>query len=63
MNELQPGAENAIKICLNVQPHERVTVITDRETRDIADALVDEIVRVGADYALFVLEDEATRGG
>jgi aminopeptidase len=61
VNELKPGAENAIQTCLNVQPHERVTVITDRETREIADALVDEIEGVGADYALFVLEDEATR--
>jgi len=61
LNELQPGAENAIRICLNVQPHERVTVITDRETRDIADALVDEIRRVGAPSSLFVLEDEAMR--
>ena len=61
MSELQPGAENAIKVCLNVQPHERVTVITDRETRDIADALVDEINDVGAAHALFVLENEATR--
>jgi len=60
-SELQPGAENAIQICLNVQPHERVTVITDRETRPIADALVEEIEGVGAAYALFVLEDEATR--
>ena len=60
-SELQPGAENAIKVCLNIQPHERVTVITDRETREIADALVKEIEGVGADYALFVLEDEAPR--
>ena len=60
-SDLQPGAENAVKICLNIQPHERVTVITDRETREIADALVDEIEGVGADYALFVLEDEAPR--
>jgi len=60
-SELQPGAENAIKVCLNIQPHERVTVITDRETREIADALVDEIERVGAAYVLFVLEDEAER--
>ena len=60
-NELQPGAENAIRICLDVQPHERVTVITDRETRDIADALVAEIDRLGAEHALFVLEDEAPR--
>ena len=60
-SELQPGAENAIKVCLNIQPHERVTVITDRETREIADALVNEIESVGAEYALFVLEDEAPR--
>ncbi|HQX82798.1 MAG TPA: aminopeptidase [Vicinamibacterales bacterium] len=60
-SELQPGAENAIKVCLSVQPHERVTVITDRETRDIADALIEEITNVGAEYALFVLEDEAAR--
>lgn len=61
MNELQPGAENAIKVCLNVQPHERVTVITDRETREIADALVEEIAAVGAEHTLFVLEDESPR--
>src|SRR5688572_19143815 len=60
-SELQPGAENAIKVCLNIQPDERVTVITDLETREIADALVDEIERVGAEYALFVLEEEAPR--
>jgi aminopeptidase len=61
LNELQPGAENAINVCLNVQPHERVTVITDRETREIAGALVSEIEKVGATYRLFVLEDEAPR--
>jgi leucyl aminopeptidase (aminopeptidase T) len=55
--DLQPGAENAIRICLDVQPHERVTVITDRETQDIADALVVEIDRIGSEHTLFVLED------
>jgi len=38
--ELAPGARNAIRVCLNVQPHERVTVITDRECEDIAASLV-----------------------
>lgn len=60
-DDLQPGAENAIRTCLNVQPHERVTVITDREIRPIADALIAEIGRVGASHRLWVLEDEATR--
>ena len=59
--ELQPGAANAIRVCLNVQPNERVTVITDVACRDISDALIEEIEAVGATYAAFVLEDEAPR--
>jgi leucyl aminopeptidase (aminopeptidase T) len=59
--ELQPGAANAIRVCLNVQPNERVTVITDLACRDISDALIKEIEAVGATYAAFVLEDEAPR--
>ena len=60
-DELQPGARNAIRTCLNVQPHERVTVITDREIRPIAEALIAEIAQVGASHRLWVLEDEAPR--
>ena len=59
--ELLPGARNAIRVCLNVQPHERVTVITDEACRSIADALVHEIDGVGAPHAMFVLEDVAAR--
>ena len=59
--ELTPGARNAIRVCLNVQPHERVTVITDRECEDIAASLVHEIEAVGAPHRLFVLEDVAQR--
>jgi aminopeptidase len=59
--ELLPGARNAIRVCLNVQPHERVTVITDRECDDIAASLVHEIEQVGAQYRAFVLEDVAVR--
>lgn len=59
--ELLPGARNAIRVCLNVQPTERVTVITDRECEDIAASLVHEIEQVGAAYKLFVLEEVASR--
>jgi aminopeptidase len=59
--DLQPGARNAVRVCLNVQPSERVTVITDWACREIADALVAEIAGVGAPSRLFVLEDEAPR--
>ena len=59
--ELAPGARNAIRVCLNVQPHERVTVISDRECEDIAASLVHEIEAVGAPYKAFILEDVAPR--
>ena len=65
MNELetalQPGARNAVRTCLNVQPRERVTVITDHACREIAEALVHEIDEVGAERSLFVLEEVAPR--
>jgi leucyl aminopeptidase (aminopeptidase T) len=59
--ELTPGARNAIRVCLNVQPHERVTVVTDRACEEIAASLVAEIAAVGAPYRAFVLEEEAPR--
>ena len=60
-SELQPGARNAIRVCLDVQPHERVTVITDRRSAEIAASLVREIDEVGAGSRTFVLEDVASR--
>jgi aminopeptidase len=59
--DLAPGARNAIRVCLNVQPHERVTVIADRDCEDIAASLVHEIEEVGAPYKAFILEDVAQR--
>ncbi len=59
--ELAPGARNAIRVCLNVQPHERVTVIADRDCEDIAASLVREIEEVGAPYKAFILEEVAPR--
>src|SRR5215212_7495944 len=59
--ELAPGAYNAIHTCLRLQPEERVTVITDLETLEIAAALVREIEGAGAEHRTFVLEDHAPR--
>jgi aminopeptidase len=59
--DLAPGARNAIRVCLNVQPHERVTVIADRDCEDIAASLIHEIEEVGAPYKAFILEDVAER--
>jgi len=59
--ELTPGARNAIKVCLRVQPGEKVTVITDEATKEIAASMVRELEAVGAPYHAWVLEDLAPR--
>src|SRR5881394_3729650 len=59
--ELLPGARNAIDVCLRLKPQERITIITDSVTREIAAALQKEVERVGSDYSLFVLEHHARR--
>jgi aminopeptidase len=59
--DLMPGAHNAIEVCLRVRPDERVTIITDQATREIAAALQAEVEEVGAEHSVFVLENYAPR--
>lgn len=59
--ELTPGARNAVNVCLRIQPSEKVTVITDEATREIAASLVHELQRLGATYHVWILEEVATR--
>ncbi|CAN5474078.1 aminopeptidase [soil metagenome] len=59
--ELVPGARNAIRDCLRLKPEERVTIITDEATVDIAAALQAEVNEVGSECAVFVLENYAPR--
>ena len=60
-SELTPGARNAVRVCLRVQPTERATVITDEACLEIAAAIVRELEAVGAPYHAFVLEEVADR--
>src|SRR5258706_16465203 len=48
--ELTPGARNAVRVCLRVQASEKVTVITDEVSLEIAAALGPELVEVGCRY-------------
>jgi aminopeptidase len=59
--QLTPGARNAVRVCLRVQPSEKVTVITDEVSLEIAAAIVHELEAVGCRYQSWVLEDVATR--
>ncbi len=59
--ELTPGARNAVNVCLRILPSEKVTVITDDATREIAASLVRELESVGAPYRAWILEELAPR--
>ena len=59
--QLTPGARNAVRVCLRVQPSEKVTVIADEASLEIAAALIHELELVGCTYRAFVLEDVAQR--
>ena len=59
--EFTPGAVNAVKVCLRIEPEERVCVITDEATSEIAASIVAELEKVGAPYHAWVLEEHASR--
>jgi aminopeptidase len=59
--ELIPGARNAVSVCLQLTPEERVTIITDEATRDIAAALRAEVEAIGSEHSVFILENYASR--
>ena len=59
--EFAPGACNAVNVCLRVQPNERVCVITDEATLEIAAAIMAELEKISAPYHAWILEELAER--
>jgi aminopeptidase len=59
--DLIPGARNAIRTCLRVQPHEKVAIVTDLETEEIGASLADQVREVGASIEVHVMEDYGPR--
>jgi leucyl aminopeptidase (aminopeptidase T) len=59
--EYSEGARNAVGVCLRVQRDEKVCVITDEATMEIAAAIVKELQRIGSPHRVWVLEDLAQR--
>src|SRR3954469_11838147 len=59
--EFTPGAHNAVNVCLRIQPEERVCVITDEATTEIAASIVAELEKNGSPYHAWVLEEHASR--
>ncbi|MGD0567463.1 MAG: aminopeptidase [Candidatus Sulfotelmatobacter sp.] len=59
--EFSVGARNAVRVCLRVQSEEKVCVITDEATLEIAAAIAHELDELGSPYRAWVLEDLAER--
>lgn len=59
--ELSTGARNAVRVCLRVQPHEKVTLIADEACAEIAASIAHELDELGVRYNPFVLEDLGPR--
>jgi len=60
-SEYSQGAYNAVNVCLRIQPSEKVCIITDEVTIEIAAAIAAELEKIGAPYQSWVLEELATR--
>lgn len=61
LDDMRPGAETAVRICMAVQPQERVLILGDRNSHLVSQAIADAAREVGADVALHELEDFAPR--
>jgi aminopeptidase len=59
--ELTPGARNAVEVCLRIKASEKVTVITDEATKEIAASIVAELEKLGAPYQAWILEELSPR--
>jgi len=59
--EYQQGAYNAIHVCLQVKPDERVTIIAGYECREIVSALTEQLQSIEARYRVIFLEDVVKR--
>jgi leucyl aminopeptidase (aminopeptidase T) len=59
--EFTAGARNAVSVCLRIQPSEKVCIITDEATLEIAAAIVAELERLGTPYHAWILEELAPR--
>ena len=59
--ELQAGARNAVQVCLAIRPDERVALIADRASGDVAASLAAALDEIGAPWRGVLIEDVADR--
>ncbi len=60
-DELAPGARNAVDVCLNIQPGERVALIADKASSEVAASLEHALALRGAHARPLLIESIARR--
>ena len=60
-SDLAPGARNAVEVCLTIQRGERVALIADEESAEVAASLAAAVDAAGAVCEAVLLEDVAER--
>ena len=61
MADLQPGARNAVEVCLAIQPGERAALIADQASAPVAASIASALERVGAVWDGVLIEQVAAR--
>ena len=59
--EFREGARNAVVTCLRIKADEKVTLIADESTLEIAASIANELKKIGCAWNGFVLEEIAER--
>ena len=59
--DLMPGARNAVEVCLGIRRGERVALIADTASREVAASIGAMLDEVGAPYEGVLIEDVVTR--
>src|SRR5262245_55378988 len=59
--ELAPGARNAIGVCLAIAPRERVALVADEASREVAASLEAALDEAGASTETILIEQVAPR--
>jgi leucyl aminopeptidase (aminopeptidase T) len=59
--DFEPGARNAVRVCLNVAEADRVAVVKDSRSLAIAEAIEEEARATGAEVRSWTMEDHVRR--
>lgn len=59
--DLAPGARNAVDVCLAIKPRERVALIADEATREVAASLAEALAAADAEIDSVLIEHVASR--